>query len=185
MADLALENSQRPGWNTIWGAVFAECASACLENNGHGLEAQLTVDGDYSEVFVLIRQGLSRSAVNFNKDDQRSAEYGAYGISALLAPALIKMTIIEASKKGTGFDFWLGPIDPINNDNSYFQNKARLEVSGIMTGNKSKLKQRVKTKLKQISPTDNTPYPGFVSVVEFSGFTMFLLKKQVANEREV
>jgi hypothetical protein len=185
LADLALESAERPGWDTTWGAVFAQVASVCLENNGHGLEAKLTVEGICSEVFILMRQELSKSAINFNKDDKRSAEFGAYGVSALLVPKLLKMTIIEAARIGTGFDFWLGPVNPVDSNTSYFQNKARLEVSGIMTGDKSTIKKRVKAKLRQITPTDNTPYPGFVSIVEFGSLTMFLLKKQVGDEQRI
>lgn len=185
LSDLCKETEERPEWDIIWGAVFAQVASYCLENNGHELEVNLTVSGDYSEAYILVRQEISNSARKFNQDDQRSAEFGAYGISALLAPKLIQMTIIEASKKGTGFDFWLGPVaftdkgsPDYENANKYFQNKARLEVSGIMKGNQSSINSRVKEKLKQIEPTDDTPYPGFVSVVEFGDFIMVLKEKQ-------
>lgn len=179
LASLSSDSPERPGMNKAWGAVFAEVASVCLEKNGHGLEAKLIVEGDCSDVFVVVREKPTQDAMNFNNDDQRSAEFGAYGMSALLAPKLIKMTLVKASQKGTGFDFWIGPIDENSKENSYFQNKARLEVSGIMNGSRSNVQSRVKTKLKQIEPTDNTPYPGFVSVVEFGQFLMVLVKKKV------
>jgi len=89
----------------------------------------------------------------------------AYGIAALLMPYLTGLTVIERSIKGTsfGFDFWLGSID---DPNSLFQRKARLEVSGIRRGSESIIKSRVKMKLEQISPSD-TLSPGYVCVVEF------------------
>ena len=91
------------------------------------------------------------------------------------------LTVIEVSVKGTGFDFWLGTKGETGN---LFQRKARLEVSGILNGNPSQVKARVKTKLKQISPTDKLSYPGFVSVVEFSSFKMVLLQKKVGDINE-
>jgi hypothetical protein len=46
----------------------------------------------------------------------------------LLMRALTGYTVIERSRKGTGFDWWLGTEDNL------FQGKVRLEVSGILRG---------------------------------------------------
>jgi hypothetical protein len=63
---------------------------------------------------------------------------------------------------GCGFDFWLGSID---NPDTLFQRKARLEVSGIRNGSQSIIQSRVNMKLKQISPSD-TVAPGYICIVE-------------------
>jgi hypothetical protein len=80
-------------------------------------------------------------------------------------PSLTKLTVIERSIKGRGFgfDFWLGSID---DPQTLFQRKARLEVSGIRQGSQSILQSRVNMKLEQISPSDALS-PGYVCVVEF------------------
>ncbi|MEC4819430.1 MAG: hypothetical protein SAK29_40100 [Scytonema sp. PMC 1069.18] len=72
----------------------------------------------------------------FNADTEVATEYGAYGIAALLMPYLTGLTVIERSIKGKslGFDFWLGSID---DPNTLFQRKARLEVSGIRKGSQN------------------------------------------------
>lgn len=71
---------------------------------------------------------------------------------------------MEISRKGTGFDYWLGRKD---SNALLFQNKARLEVSGIRRGDEVAIETRVRRKLKQIEPTDAL-LPGLVAVVEFS-----------------
>ena len=80
-------------------------------------------------------------------------------------PSLTNLTVIERSVKGKGFgfDFWLGSIDDIN---TLFQRKARLEVSGIRKGSETLIQSRVNMKLRQMSPSD-TVAPGYIAVVEF------------------
>ncbi len=48
-----------------------------------------------------------------------------------------------------------------------FQNKARLEISGIRHGNQNSVKTRVREKLKQTEISDETELPAYVVVVEF------------------
>lgn len=174
LLDLKIDRPDRPGWDTVWGSIFAQMASVCIESVGSGIESILEVNGNYSETILIVREILNDSARRFNADMQRSTEFGAYAISSLVVPELTGLTVIEASKKGTGFDFWLGAI---NDTGPLFQRKARLEVSGILKGSQLALNSRVKQKTNQISPTDDTPYPGYISVVKFLSFEMILVKK--------
>jgi hypothetical protein len=97
-------------------------------------------------------------------DTQEMTEYGACGVAVLLVLKFTEYTVIERSKKGTGFDYWLG----FKNSELPFQNSARLEISGILKGDKVAFNSRVNQKLKQTFPTDNTKLPAYVVVVEFS-----------------
>jgi len=96
-------------------------------------------------------------------DTQEMTEYGASGVAILLILKLTKYTVIERSRKGTGFDYWLGD----KNSLLPFQSSARLEVSGILKGDNTIFNSRVKQKLKQTFPTDSTNLPAYVVVVEF------------------
>jgi hypothetical protein len=113
----------------------------------------------------LQRNTVDDTVRRFNADLEVATEYGAYGIAAILMPYLTQLTVIEHSIKGRGFgfDFWLGSID---DPQTVFQRKARLEVSGIRQGSQSVLQSRVNMKLEQISPSDILS-PGYVCVVEF------------------
>jgi hypothetical protein len=170
--DLCEPTERRPRWSTVFGKFFALNASMCMENRGHPLQHELEVDGDKDYTFVIERQEVSDEDKSFCADMQRTLEFGAYGMSALVIPEITKFTVIEVSKKGTGFDFWLGYID-----DPLFQKKARLEVSGILTGGESSISRRASIKLKQISPTDASLLPGYVSIVEFGSFRMRIVRK--------
>jgi len=171
--DLCIDKSDRPGWSKAFGGLCAEAASVCLEKQGHINSSTLHIDGDYSHKFEISWSEVTDEMHRFQNDDQVAIEFGAYGISALIIPKLTNLTIIERSKKGTGFDFWLGSID---DPAPLFQKKARLEVSGIGNGTEKDIKSRVNTKLKQITPSDGS-LPGYVSIVEFSAPCSRVVKK--------
>jgi hypothetical protein len=74
---------------------------------------------------------------------------------------LTGLTILERSRKGTGFDWWLG------NDDNLFQKKARLEVSGILHGSTRRINSRVQARLRQTGQSDDLALTAYVVVVEF------------------
>ena len=100
------------------------------------------------------------------EDLERATELGAYGVAILLVKDQTGLTAIRQSRKGTGFDYWLGPDGA--DDQLVFQNAARLEVSGILSGTDSQFLTRVKQKLKQTEASDNSGLPAYACVVEFS-----------------
>lgn len=163
--DLCQNKPERPGWSLIFGATCAEAAAVCLNNREHPERIALQIDGIQSGTIELQWNAIDDTIRRFNADQEVATEYGAYGIAALIMPYLTNLSIIERSVKGKGFgfDFWLGSID---DSDTLFQRKARLEVSGIRKGSEAIIQSRVNMKLKQISPSD-TVAPGYVAVVEF------------------
>jgi len=95
-------------------------------------------------------------------DLQEATERGACAIAILLIQKATGKIVIERSRKGTGFDYWLGDHD----DDQLMAGKARLEVSGILEGDSAIMSTRVKQKKDQIKVTDHVA-PGYVGVVEF------------------
>ena len=71
---------------------------------------------------------------------QEATEWGACGVAILVVNQVTGKVVIERSKKGTGFDYWLGDND--DGDSLPFANSARLEVSGILTGTKAQIASR-------------------------------------------
>lgn len=49
-----------------------------------------------------------------------------------------------------------------------FQRKARLEISGIRKGDGSDINRRVNLKVEQIKRSDDSGFPAYIVVVEFS-----------------
>jgi hypothetical protein len=173
--DLSQSKPERPGWSLTFGATCKDAAAVCLDDQNHPYRVNLQIDGIQDTQVQLQWNAVDNIVRRFNADEEVATEYGAYGIAALIMPYLTGLTVIERSIKGTnfGFDFWLGSID---DPNTLFQRKARLEVSGIRKGSKSLLESRVKIKLEQISPSDSLS-PGYVCVVEFGTPRTRVVKK--------
>ncbi len=173
--DLCQFKPERPGWSLTFGATCQDAVAVCLDDQNHPYRVTLQIDGIQDTEVELQWNAIDDTIRRFNADEEVATEYGAYGIAALLMPYLTGLTVIERSIKGKGFgfDFWLGSID---NPDTLFQRKARLEVSGIRKGSESIIQSRVKIKLEQISPSD-TLSPGYVCVVEFGTPRTRIIKK--------
>jgi hypothetical protein len=92
----------------------------------------------------------------------------------MLITNLTDFTVIERSRRGTGFDYWLGIQD--ESSELPFQNKVRLEVSGIRSGDDSRIRARAKQKIEQTNPSDGA-LPAYIVVVEFSKPLSLIVQK--------
>jgi hypothetical protein len=94
-------------------------------------------------------------------DPDRATELGACAVAILLIRDLTGLTTIEQSRRGDGFDYWLGSAEELS-----FQ--ARLEVSGVRVGDDTAVRARVNQKLRQTHRSDASGLPAYVVVVLFS-----------------
>lgn len=155
-----------PALTRALGEVHAECAAVCLEKQGHGESVSLLVREKAEIDFELTRPSVTDSMRRAHFDLQRATEMGACGVALLLTRELTGLTAIQQSRKGTGFDYWLGPAAPVPGSLP-FENAARLEVSGILSGTDSQFETRLKQKLRQSKPSDTTGLPAIAAIVEF------------------
>lgn len=93
---------------------------------------------------------------------EEATEYGAVGLAILLVLRHTEHTVLKRARKGTGFDYWLGPAD-----RHPFHHKARLEVSGLLKGSAATIRARVRQKVEQTKLSART-LPAYIVVVEFS-----------------
>lgn len=142
------------------GAFAAEAASVIFESNSHQSGVQMEVLEEQLSTYSVLWPPPHANAKATHNDLQDAVEHGAYGIAFLLAEALTTFKVIERSRKGTGFDYWLG-----EGDSHPFQRAARMEVSGIIN-NPSSVDGRVKVKMTQTDRSKGT-LPAFIAVVEF------------------
>ena len=161
MLDLNDLGNGFPAITPHFGRVLAEAGGVCLESQGHVQGVQLRVRGYSNRYYPLAWPPTTEQARRCWNDHEVATEHGAMGIAVLLAQKEIGYTVIKRSRKGTGFDYWMGDISAYP-----FQNKARLEVSGIREGNDQQVKARVQQKLKQTDISDGV-LPAYVIVVEF------------------
>jgi hypothetical protein len=155
-----------PAITPAFGAAIAEAGAICLTGEAHESGVILEVKGEFSTRFQLDWQPVTEQAQRCWNDEEYTTEQAAYGIAFLLILQLTKLTVIERSRKGTGFDYWLGSQDSTRI--LPFQRMARLEVSGIRKGNQSQINARVKQKTEQTGASDAEGLPAYIIVVEFS-----------------
>lgn len=152
------------GITPIAASQLYEAFEVCMHTCGHGEQAKLTMDGLTKDCIDLAwMDEYNEQKERTYADMQYTVEHGAVCLSVMLATALTPYTIIERSRKGTGFDYWLGDKSSI-----LFQKKARLEVSGILKGDDSAISRRYAAKIEQTKQSDSLQLPAYISVIEFS-----------------
>jgi hypothetical protein len=175
LVDLPTLNAGIPELSLGVCANLAEAASVCLDDQSHGMKTDLTVDGDYSLTAIVTRLLVTDLMKRSHNDEEKATENGACGIAILLMKQLTKYTVIDQSRKGTGFDYWLG-----NKDEDPFKNSARLEVSGIRKGSRSTLANRINIKMDQINKS-NRNLPAYIVVVEFGAPISRIKRKEASS----
>lgn len=146
------------------GRFLAEAAAICLESQGHNSGVDLEIDSLNDNAYVISWNQVNESNLRFWNDAQKTTEFGAICIALILAKHETTYSVIESSRQGTGFDYWLGDRSDVT-----IQRKARLEVSGIRRGSQTTLRARMRQKREQVARYASD-YPGtqaFVIVVEF------------------
>ncbi len=166
-----------PGITPQYGGMLAEAGAVCFEDQNHPNGVELKVDGTFQAKYQTFWEPVTDQMIRCYNDEERATELGAYGVALLLVLDLTGNTVIQTSRRGTGFDFWLGKAE--GGEELPFQNKERLEVSGIRSGDNSRIRARVNDKLKQVQTSDATALPALIVVVEFSA----PLSQMVRNER--
>lgn len=152
-----------PGLTAASGQVLAEAAAVCLEDRQHPSGVRLPRTGLMLEDLHVEWPPVDELNRRCYADMQEATERGACGVAILVVKESTGMVVVERSKKGTGFDYWLGKAD---HDGLPFEGVSRLEVSGILTGTQTQIDSRIKQKKDQMRPTDHLA-PGFIAVVEF------------------
>jgi len=154
-----------PALTSAMGSVLAEAASVCLEDRGHADPILLHLRKSDVPQYLLTRSDVTDVMRRTHNYIERATEHGACGVAIILLRKLTGLTVVSQSKKGTGFDYWIGPDE--GEDTLPFQSTARLEVSGILHGTASQFATRVKKKLEQTKASDSTKLTAYAVVVDF------------------
>lgn len=157
-----LETDQHHFLTTAAGLNFAHAASVCLESQSHGLRCAMDGDGHYKKTYDVTRYNVNDQMKRTWNDDEFTTEQGAYGVAIVVASREMNVKAIVKSKKKTGIDYWLGDKPDL-----LFQNKVRLEVSGIRNGTNYQVKKRFETKMTQSERSDGMRLPALIAIVEF------------------
>lgn len=153
-----------PGITTVEGAFLQENAMVALHKANHHSPTKITLTGVANrDIQLSWDDSVDQQMLNSYNDEQENVEFAAMGISALLTPYLTDYTVVMRSRKGTGFDFWLGQ------KNAPWTMLAVLEVSGIASENPNNtMTKRIAAKREQIKASDSIGLPQYISVVEMA-----------------
>jgi hypothetical protein len=169
-----LKDGSIPGISPVCGSFLCETSKVCFDIQNHSSNVRMSLRGIRDENCRVIWKGKVDDQMKRTwADPQEVTEYGACGVAIVLILKLTDYTVIERSRKGTGFDYWLG----FKTSELPFENSARLEVSGILNGDDVVFNSRVKQKRNQTAPTDKTNLPAFIVVVEFGEPKSKVVKK--------
>ena len=150
-----------PGMLSSLGDTLAQAGGVCLESQGHIPGVQLQVMGYLYNTYSMDWPEVTQQARKCLNDPNEATEWGAVSVAILLAKSELGYSVMERSRKGTGFDYWIGDETELP-----FDRKARLEISGIRKGSNLDVKARVREKLKQVAQSGPSP-TAYVIVVEF------------------
>lgn len=159
--DLASIAEGHIGITWAGATALVEAAAVCLDKHKHASGVILHVDRasasstKHALVFATPTIRLKRA----NADLQDAVEAGAVAVAVAWLTSETDYRVVERSRKGTGFDYWLGKSEETFD--------ARLEVSGILQGDTRTVGARLRTKLQQMVPSDKGGLPGYAVVVEF------------------
>lgn len=146
------------------GTVLVQSAVLCLEGQGHKSGTRLMVQGTFQTAFHLVWSlDVTEAMRRYWNDPDETVEQGAYALALLVLRSLAGLTVLERSRKGSGFDWWLACTDNL------FQATARLEVSGIMRGSTRRINQRLKERVAQTERSDPSGLTALIAVIEFGG----------------
>lgn len=167
----SLESGDMPGLSGKTGGYLMEACLVCLAHNGHSSGKTLKVDEDENtrDFRPIWTRSVGDQEKRAHADMQDATEWGACGIACILVCRLTGLVVTRRSRKGTGFDYWLGNYSKHGTGSpQMFQDEARLEVSGILREEKmSAIDRRVREKTLQVNEGKRTDLPAFVVVVEF------------------
>lgn len=150
-----------PGLSSTKGQDLADAGSVCLEGQGHSVGVRLRIEGDASVDSHELRWLPVTEQLRLTHADLHEAtELGAAGIAILLTAQETGHSVLRRAVIGDGVDYWLG--DAPGSD------LARLEVSGLLHGDRRSINARVSQKIAQTARSADSGLPVYVVVVEFS-----------------
>ena len=181
--DLAKLFEGLPGLTKRRGGAHYEAALVCLEKHHQsGVQCHLnSLNENLATLELVWAEEITEQTRNSWNDLIEATEWGAAGIAILVILEFSEYTVIRRSKRGTGFDYWLGYKKDVDNfGENVLKDEARLEVSGILSEQKpGRIKQRVREKIKQTKKSDDSEMPAYIVVVEFSSPVVYMVDRMV------
>jgi len=176
-----IRNVLSDGYSMMMLETFLIAMDSQNKNSGSVLIPHNDDDNLVSaEHSIVWRKVIDERMRRSHGNDKQTTDFGAMFISLILISSLDEIRSLidydkvsfETSVLGTGIDFWLSKSDdPLNF-------AARIEVSGIrQTAPTNNIDTRRKLKEEQVTKSDGSGLPAFVSIFEFSNVESLIVGK--------
>ena len=148
---------------------FGASASVCLRHGKPRGPIRLRFsDGDGSAHLRVSVHPISTAMKKTFADLPEATEFGACGVALLTGATQLGLRFGGRSYKSTGFDFFVAPPGTTLADpDDIFGGQWGLEVSGILDGDATTIRDRFKIKRRQVAEAVKI-HPVLIAVVEFS-----------------
>jgi hypothetical protein len=153
-------------------AMHAEAVTLCFSEAGHPHPVNFPWVGSRTRQCVVEWENPA-PGTSCAYDPKVATEWAACGLAILMVETF-GHAILEKSYSPSGFDYWIGT--PGSTDR-LFQDKARLEVSGIRTGDHQTRLARLNSKIRQINVLGFETLPAVIVIVEFGTPTALIYER--------
>jgi hypothetical protein len=152
-----------PSLPEVTGKRLAEAASVALGHHKHKNPVTFHTRGQFTGSVRVETIALDEQLERSYGDSDENTDLGACGIAILFLLSKTDDTIVGRARKGSGVDYFLGKEGEF-----LFQNAARLEVSGISSGEKQEIQRRRNLRMRQSEQSGVSNLSAYIVVVEFS-----------------
>lgn len=167
---LPLDNlaDRHPGLTKAISDGYIEAASVCM-NRHHQPPVDISVDSQNNpDEYIVEWKVPDQRIIMAWANETDATEYGAYAISLAAIEIVQGLVAVRRAETLTGADYYIAPIGSAPDD---LEGCLRLEISGTDRGNKSDIKKRLKSKIKQTTAGASN-LPAIASVVGFRELTV-------------
>lgn len=153
-----------PGMHPDLCSHYYSACMTTLHRSGHQDGVQMELKGDRKANISLRWDDYFDDMIDRSwKEINYCTDHAAVCISCLLAVNETEYTVVERSRKGDGFDYWLGHKSDI-----LFKRAARMEISGILSESATNtIERRLNIKMRQTEQSDSTGLSAYISIIEF------------------
>ncbi len=172
LPDIARLHERHPGLTRALAEGYAEAAAVCLHRHHVSpTEFQLHHQDTFRSTSLHFTSPDSRTLRAWGNTDDATRD-GAYGMCLAAAETVLHQVAVARADVRTGADYYLGDPSSLEEDLD-MENVLRFEVSGVDRGERTKVRQRLRDKVKQ-ARAGCSSLPACAAVVGFQDASVFL-----------
>lgn len=163
MPDLrSIRSPKHPGVTAAVCESSSEAAEVCLARHHTAPETPLSISccGNSASLLLHWNEPADDAKRAWNNRDDATRD-GAYIVSLAAIESELGLVALLRAETRTGADYYVGQSGSTDLENAY-----RLEVSGVDSGDRGRLKSRLRNKIVQATKGDSD-LPAYASVVGF------------------